>query len=175
MKITPHDIIPAGRSERSTRIALFAGSFDPFTIGHKSIVDRALPLFDTIIIGIGINSAKTPWMPLPDRMAAIRSLYADNPAVRVESFSGLATEFARRNGARWLLRGVRSVADFEYERDMAEANRMITTTDTPDAKSPIETVFIPALPELAVVSSSLVRELARFGGDYARFLPDTQQ
>jgi pantetheine-phosphate adenylyltransferase len=146
-------------------IALFAGSFDPFTIGHKSIVDRSLELFDRVIIGIGINPAKQSWMPLEERLQRIREAYAHEPKVWVESFTGLATDFAREKGAKYLLRGVRTVADFEYERNMADANRMITTPE------PIETVFIPALPELAVVSSSLVRELARFGAPYSQFLP----
>jgi len=143
-------------------IALFAGSFDPFTIGHKSIVDRALPMFDGIVIGLGVNTSKTPWMPLEERISRIRAVYARQPEVTVESFSGLAVDFARQCGAGCLLRGVRSVADFEYELSMADANRMV---------SRIETVFIPALPDLAAVSSSLVRELARFNAPYDRFLP----
>ncbi len=146
------------------RVALFAGSFDPFTIGHKSIVDRALCLFDTVVIGLGVNTAKQPWMPLEHRLNAIRKVYAGQPRVITESFSGLATDFARQCGAGYLLRGVRSVADFEYERNMADANRLITA-------GAIETVFIPALPELAAVSSSLIRELARFGAPYQQFIP----
>jgi pantetheine-phosphate adenylyltransferase len=145
--------------------ALFAGSFDPFTIGHKSIVDRAIGLFDLIIIGVGINPAKQSWMPLEERLQRIRQIYADQPKVKVESFSGLATDFARANGIKYMLRGVRTVADFEFERNMADANRLITQP------TPLETIFIPALPELAVVSSSLVRELAHFGAPYSQFLP----
>ncbi len=146
------------------RVALFAGSFDPFTTGHKSIVDRALPLFDAIVIGVGINSAKTRWMPLDERISAIRALYAANPKVSVESFQGLASDFAREKGADYLLRGVRSIADFEYERNMADANRMLT-------HGQLETILILSLPELAAVSSSLVRELARFGAPYTQFIP----
>lgn len=146
------------------RVALFAGSFDPFTTGHKSIVDRALGLFDTIVIGLGTNTSKTPWMSLEERLAAIRAVYADEPRVAVESFSGLASEFARQKGARYLLRGVRTVADFEYERNMADANRLLTSGD-------LETILILSLPELAAVSSSLVRELARFGAPYRQFIP----
>lgn len=149
---------------KNLRIAVFTGSFDPFTIGHKSIVDRALPLFDKIIIGLGINSAKSPWMPLEDRLSAIRQLYKDDSRVIVESFTGLASDFARENNAKFILRGVRSVADFEYERNMADANRLITG-------GAIETIFIPALPELSPVSSSLVRELAHFGAPYQQFIP----
>lgn len=151
----------------SRRIALFTGSFDPFTIGHKSIIDRAEGLFDEIIIGIGINSSKSPWLPLEERIDGIRRLFAGNPRISVESFTGLAVDFARRKGARYLLRGIRSVADFEYETNMADANRMITSGE------PVETIFIPALPALSAVSSSLVRELARFGAPYSQFLPSS--
>lgn len=147
------------------RIALFTGTFDPFTIGHKSIVDRAMGLFDEIIIGIGINSAKTPWIPLEKRLRDIRAIYAGNPRITVDTFSGLAVEYARSRGARYLLRGVRSVADFEYERNMADANRMI------GPGTPVETILIPALPALSAISSSLVRELARFGAQYTHLLP----
>lgn len=153
------------RPRRKKRVAVFTGSFDPFTIGHKSIVDRAIGMFDTLIIGIGINTSKTPWMPLEERLERIRAIYADEPKVKVMAFDGLATRFARENGARYILRGVRSVADFEYERDMAEINRLLTEDD------PIETIFIPSLPKLAAVSSSLVRELDRFGIDYSRLIP----
>lgn len=151
------------------RIAIFTGSFDPFTIGHKSIVDRALPLFDHIIIALGINVSKTPWQPLQERIDSISRVYRNEPKVSVESFTGLATEFARQRGARYLLRGVRTVADFEYERNMADANRMISA-DTPGGQ-PLETVFLISLPEYAAVSSSLVRELARFDAPYSQFIP----
>ena len=149
------------------RIAIFPGSFDPFTIGHKNIVDRALPLFDRIIIAIGVNSAKQPWMPLPERIDAIHFVFADEPQVEVDSFSGLAVDYARERNARFRLRGVRTCADFEYERNMADANRMLP------AGKDIETILLPALPEYAAVSSSLVRELARFGAPYAHLLPYT--
>lgn len=153
------------RESPARRVALFAGSFDPFTIGHKSIVDRALPLFDMIVIGFGVNAAKSPWMPLEERMHRVKALYSGNPRVEVCQFTGLATSFAKEKGAGYLLRGVRSVADFEYERNMADANRMITPAD------PVETVFIPALPHLGAVSSSLVRELARFGAPWSHLIP----
>jgi len=153
------------------RVALFAGSFDPFTIGHKSIVDRSLGLFDSVVIGLGVNTSKTPWMPLEERMAAIRRVYADEPRVVVESFQGLAADFAREIGARYLLRGVRSVTDFEYERNMADANRLITSGGANNETGPLETVLLLSLPELAAVSSSLVRELSRFGAPYSQFIP----
>lgn len=146
------------------RIAFFAGSFDPFTAGHASVVDRALPLFDKIVIGIGVNAAKSADADTERRADAIRRLYAGTGGrVEVLVFSGsLAVEAARRAGARWLLRGVRSVKDFEYERDMADINRRLAG---------IETILMPALPELGAVSSSLVRELSAYGCDVTPFLP----
>lgn len=146
------------------RIALFAGSFDPFTIGHKSIVDRALPLFDEIVIGVGVNSVKSGHDTAENRCRNIEAVYGAEPRVRVVAFTGLTVEAARREGAQFLLRGVRSVADFEYERQMADINRNI---------SGIESVLIYALPELASVSSSMVRELAAYGVDVSAYLPST--
>lgn len=147
---------------REKRTALFAGSFDPFTIGHKSIVDRALPLFDEIVIGVGINAAKKGSADATERVAAIERLYAGEPRVRVIQFDCLTVQAAARCGARWLLRGVRSVADFEYERTLADVNRNI---------SGLESVLILAEPQLASVSSSVVRELASYGEDVSRFIP----
>lgn len=146
--------------------ALFAGSFDPFTIGHKSIVDRALPLFDRIIIGIGVNSSKKQWQSVEERLHTIKTLYSHEPRVTVASFSGLTADAARGLGADLLLRGVRSVADFEYERQLADINRNI---------SGLESVLIYTLPELASVSSSMVRELASFGVDVSSYLPKPPQ
>lgn len=142
--------------------AFYAGSFDPFTTGHKSIVDRALPLFDKVVIGIGVNTAKRPWQEPDERLRAIRELYAGEPRVEVTTYSGLTADAARDCGATVLLRGVRSCADFEYERNLAEVNRNI---------SGMESVFILALPALACVSSSMVRELAAFGHDYSQYIP----
>lgn len=142
--------------------AFFAGSFDPFTIGHKSIVDRALPLFDRVIVAIGRNTAKKPWMPLDERVAAISRIYTAEPRVSVVTYDGLTAEAARAHGATALLRGVRSVADFEAERTLADVNRNL---------SGLESVLLYTLPELASVSSSLVRELAAFGAPYAHLLP----
>ncbi|MDY3858481.1 MAG: pantetheine-phosphate adenylyltransferase [Muribaculaceae bacterium] len=140
----------------------YAGSFDPFTIGHRSIVDRALAMFGGVVIGVGVNTGKKPWQPLAERLAAIRALYAGDPRVEVTSYEGLTCDAARACGAGALLRGVRTVADFEYERNLADVNRNI---------SGLESVLLLALPELASVSSSLVRELAAFGAPYDRFLP----
>lgn len=144
------------------RIAYFAGSFDPFTIGHQSIVDRAMGLFDLIVIGVGVNGAKRSRQTPQERVEAIRALYAQEPRVAVESYEGLTVEAARRAGAQYLLRGVRSVADFEYERQLADINRNISS---------LESVLLLALPEYGSVSSSMVRELESYGVDVSRFLP----
>ena len=145
------------------RIAFFAGSFNPFTTGHKSIVDRALPLFDEIVVGVGVNASKPEAVDsAAERCRRIEAVFAGESRVRAVVFSGLTVSAAQAHGARFLLRGVRSVADFEYERQMADINRNI---------SGIESVLIYALPELASVSSSMVRELASYGVDVSNYLP----
>ena len=143
-------------------IALFPGSFDPYTIGHYSIVERALPLFDKIVIAIGVNRNKQSLMSEEKRVEAIRSLYESNDKVEVISYDGLTVDAAKKYGARFLLRGVRQVADFEYERNLAEVNRNI---------SGLETILLYTLPEYAHISSSIVRELASYGKDVANLLP----
>lgn len=148
--------------ESELRIALFAGSFDPFTVGHASIVERALPLFDRIVIAVGTNVSKNGMASSSEKLEAIRRLYTDSRIIVMESGHRLTAEVAAQVGARWLLRGVRSMKDFEYERDMADVNRRI---------SGIETILMFSLPEHAAVSSSVVRELKSFGRDVAEFLP----
>jgi len=142
-------------------IALFPGSFDPFTIGHADIVRRALPLFDEIVIAVGINSAKQPMFPTEDRVETIRRAFANQPKVKVATYSCLTVDFAREVGATHILRGVRTVQDFEYERQMADANREL---------SGIETVLLYSSPAYAHISSSLVRDLHRFGHDITPYL-----
>jgi len=156
MKTTKQEYLP-GRGR-----GLFPGSFDPFTKGHDDIVRRALGLFDEVIIGVGYNEQKPGWMSVEERVAAIRKLYADEPRVTVVSYTGLTADFAKEHGATAIVRGVRTMADYEYEMQMADVNRQLTG---------IETVFLPASPELASLSSSLVRELAHFGRDISAFLP----
>lgn len=147
------------------RRALFAGSFNPFTVGHASVVERALALFDTIVIAIGVNAAKTDTTAhAEERAAAISHIYTE-AAGRIEVVvynSELTVDLARRLDCRWLLRGVRSVKDFEYERDMADLNRRIAS---------IETIVMFTLPDHAAVSSSAVRELESYGHDISSFLP----
>ncbi|MBQ7421191.1 MAG: pantetheine-phosphate adenylyltransferase [Prevotella sp.] len=144
------------------RIGIFAGSFDPFTIGHDSIVRRALPLFDRIVIGVGVNERKQTMQTAQERVGFIGDLYADEPRIAVEAYSDLTVDFARRVGAHYIIKGVRSVRDFEYEREQADINRQLDG---------LETVFLFAEPQLESVSSSLVRELKHFGKDVSEFLP----
>ncbi|MBQ4006087.1 MAG: pantetheine-phosphate adenylyltransferase [Muribaculaceae bacterium] len=144
------------------RVALFPGSFDPFTRGHESIVRRALPLFDELIIAVGVNPTKRAFMDAETRMRFIREVMADEPRVRVISYEGLTVDIARECGARFLLRGVRMIQDFENEMHMAEVNRQL---------SGIETVLLYTLPEDSHISSSIVRELAGHGCDITSYLP----
>ena len=141
---------------------LFPGSFDPFTIGHADIVKRALGFFDEVVIGIGYNENKEGWMPVGERISTIRKLYAEEPRITVESYTGLTVDFAKEHGITVIIRGVRTIVDFEYEMQLADINRQLTGIDT---------IFLPASPELASLSSSVVRELAHFGHDVSAFLP----
>ncbi len=152
----------ANLSANKKHIAFFAGSFDPFTIGHASIVERGLCIFDEVVIGIGINPLKTSAVEAERRASYIYRLYESEPRVRVQTYDGLTTDAAIAANASCLLRGVRSVKDFEYERDMADINRQL---------SGLETVLLYSLPEHAAVSSSVVRELQQFGKNIDRFLP----
>lgn len=146
------------------KTGLFVGTFDPFTIGHDSIVRRALPLFDRLVIGVvGDNVNKPGMRPVEERMSAIEKLYKNQPAIEVKPYFGLAMDFAREQGAKFIVKGVRSVADFEYEQQQADLNRRL---------GGIETVLLYTEPELASVSSSAVRELAHFGVDVSGFIPE---
>ena len=141
------------------------GSFDPFTIGHDSIVRRALPLFDRLVFGVVGDNVQKPYMrPAEERMKAIRELYANKPGIEVKTYYGLAVDFARAEKAHFIVKGVRSAKDFEYEREQADINRMIT-------KGEVETLLLYAEPHLSSISSSMVRELMHFGQDVSQFLP----
>ena len=145
------------------RTGLFAGTFDPFTIGHDSIVRRALPLFDRLVIGVvGDNVHKPGMSPAEERIKTISKLYQNEPAIEVKSFYGLAMDFARQEGAQFIVKGVRSVSDFEYEQWQADFNRRL---------GGVETILLYTEPELASVSSSALRELSHFGVDVSEFLP----
>ena len=148
------------------RTGVFVGTFDPFTIGHDSIVRRALPLFDRLVIGVvGDNVHKPGMSPAQQRVDAIAAVYADEPRVNVKIFEGLAMDFAREEGAQFIVKGVRSVSDFEYEQWQADFNRRL---------GGIETILLYCEPELASVSSSAVRELSHFGVDVSQFLPSNE-
>ena len=145
------------------RIALFPGSFDPFTRGHESIVRRALPLFDKFIIAIGVNADKRSFMTMEQRKAWIESVFKDDPQVEVITYTGMTVDAAREVGAQFIVRGVRLIQDFENEKHLAEVNRDLTG---------IETILLYTLPEYSHISSSIVRELYRYGQDVSRYLPD---
>ena len=145
--------------------AIFPGSFDPFTIGHYDIVMRGLDLFDEIVIGIGHNSNKQSCFPLEHRIQEIQQVFGSEPRVHVEAYEGLTIDFASKHDAQHILRGVRSVKDFEYERDIAEANKQLCG---------IETVLLYTRPEYAYISSSLVRELSSYNKDITPYLPPKQ-
>lgn len=145
------------------RVGLFVGTFDPFTIGHDSIVRRALPLFDRLVIGVGKNERKNCMLTLDERLSAIRRLYAADSRVVVEAYDDLTVDFAQRVGAQFIVKGVRSAKDFEYEREQADINRQL---------SGIETLLLMAEPGLESVSSTVVRELKHFGKDVERWLPE---
>ena len=144
------------------KIALFPGSFDPFTRGHRAIVERALPMFDKLVIAIGVNRAKKGWMPIEERLDRLKELYANEPRVEVVTYETLTMDLATQYDAKYILRGVRSVIDFEYERTIADANRKI---------GGLETIFLISDADTAHISSSLVRELAAFGHDVSDLLP----
>lgn len=144
------------------KIGVFTGSFDPFTIGHDDIVKRALPLFDQIVIGIGVNERKQYRQTKEERVSAIAKVYANEPKIVVKAYSDLTVDFAKRENASYIIKGIRSIKDFEYEREQAEINRMI---------GGVETLLLYADPKLASISSSMVRELENFGRSINEFLP----
>lgn len=144
------------------RTAVFPGTFDPFTIGHDALVRRALNVVDELYIAIGINTGKQTMLSLDERMERIASLYGDEPRIHVVSYEGLTTDFAQSVGAQFIIRGVRSAIDFEYERNIADVNRMLTGIDT---------LLLMSEPQHAAISSSMVRELAHFGKDISAYIP----
>lgn len=142
--------------------AIFPGTFDPFTIGHESIVRRALTFIDEVIIAIGINEQKHSLFPVEKREQMIRDFYKDEPRVKVMSYSNLTVDFAHEVGANTIIRGIRTVKDFEYEETIADINRKLTG---------IETIFLFTEPDLASISSSIVRELMKYNKEVTQFLP----
>lgn len=150
-------------SNRARQIAIYPGSFDPITNGHHDIINRALRLFDQVVVALAINIHKQPVFSLADRMAMIRETVQSEPRVEVDSFDKLLVDYARGRGARYLIRGLRAVADFEYEFQFAHMNHQLA----PD----VETIFLPTAEEHFYVSSSVVREVAAMGGDISKFVP----
>ena len=146
-----------------SRIALFPGSFDPFTNGHLDIVRRGTALFDEVIVAIGTNSSKQRYVPVEQMQALLLEVFRDEPQVSVRTFKGLTAEFAREVEAHYLLRGLRNSLDFEYEKPIAYGNQHINTQ--------LETVFLLTSPLLGAISSTIIRDIHRFGGDVTAFLP----
>lgn len=146
------------------RICLFPGTFDPVTLGHVDIINRAIPLFDMIYIGIGINSAKTPMFSAEQRMEWFKEIYKNEPRVESVVYDGLTVNYCRSIQANFILRGIRYVSDFEYEKAIADANRTLDRN--------IETIFLTGEPKYTSVASTIVRDIIRNGGDASPFLPE---
>ena len=145
------------------RIAIFPGSFDPITKGHENILRRALPLFDEIIIAIGKNSSKQNYFPIKKREEWIKKVFRGESKVRVEAYTGLTIDFCKKMKANYILRGLRTSADFEFEKSIAQNNNIMAPE--------IETVFILPIPELSAINSTIVRDIVRNGGDASPFVP----
>lgn len=146
------------------RVCLFPGTFDPVTLGHVDIIDRALPLFDKIIVGIGKNTTKAPMFSAEQRLEWIKQIYKDESRVEGAIYEGLTVDFCKKVNARFILRGIRYVSDFEYEKTIADANRTLDKG--------IETIFLTGEPKYTSVASTIVRDIIRNGGDASHFLPD---
>ena len=146
------------------KIAIFPGSFDPFTVGHESVVRRSIGLFDQIIIAIGYNSNKPGFFPLDTRIEWIRQVFKNENSISVDHYADLTVDYCRRQGASYILRGLRTSADFEYERAIAQVNKLM--------HKGIESVFLLTMPEHTPVTSSIVRDIIRHGGDASQFLPE---
>ncbi len=145
------------------KIAVFPGSFDPVTIGHESIVLRAVPLFDKIIVAVGVNADKSGFFPVEKRVEWLENVFADHPSVEVKTYEGLTVDFCKAHNIGFILRGLRTSADFEFERSIGQVNKQLY----PD----IETVFLLTTPEHTALNSSIVRDIIRNNGDASPFVP----
>jgi len=145
------------------RICLFPGTFDPVTLGHIDVITRAVSLFDKLVIGVGINSSKQPMFTLEQRTGWFKEIFKDEPRIEVTGYEGLTVEFCKKIGANYILRGIRYVSDFEYEKAIADMNRML--------EPGIETLFLTCSPDYSTISSTLVRDVIRNGGDVSKFVP----
>jgi len=145
------------------KIALFPGSFDPFTFGHADILNRALPLFDKIIIAFGTNSTKQRLISLEAIMTCLTEMYENEPKIEVNTYSGLTVDYCKENNIQFILRGLRNSTDFEYERTIAHLNKSMDQN--------IETIFLATSPENSSVTSTIVREIIKYGGNAEKFVP----
>ena len=146
------------------RICLFPGTFDPVTLGHTDIIDRSLPLFDKVVVGIGLNASKSVMFSPEQRLQWIQEIYKGQPKVEGAIYEGLTIQYCKKIGARFILRGIRYVSDFEYEKTIADANRTLDKS--------IETIFLTGEPKYTSVASTIVRDIIRNGGNASPFLPD---
>jgi len=146
-----------------SKIAIFPGSFSPFTIGHQSVIDRTLPLFDKIVISIGINAEKPQYFSVEERMQWIKNVYNNNPKIDVKQYKGLTVDFCKKENANYILRGLRDSHDFKFEKNIAHMNK--------ELNSNIETIFIITPPKISHISSSIIRDIIKNGGDVSKFIP----
>jgi len=145
------------------KIALFPGSFDPVTKAHVDILKRSISLFDKVVIGIGINSTKQALLPIEARKKMLEAVFADEPKVKIQTYSGLTVDFCKEIGANYMIRGIRTVSDFEYEKAIAQMNHALVPE--------IESIFIVSKPGYSSISSSIVRDILRYKGDISQFVP----
>lgn len=145
------------------KIALFPGSFDPVTKAHVDILKRSLPLFDKVIVGIGLNSTKAPYLSIDTRKAMLNAVFANEPKVEVQTYEGLTVEFCKKINASYMIRGIRTVSDFEYEKAIAQMNHALVPE--------IESIFIVSKPGYSSISSTIVRDIMRNHGDVKQFIP----
>lgn len=146
------------------KIALFPGSFDPVTKAHVDILERSISLFDKVVIGVGVNSTKASFLDAETRKTILESVFAHEPKISVETYEGLTVEFCKEVGARYMIRGIRTVSDFEYEKAIAQMNHAL--------EPQIESIFILSKPGYSSISSTIVREILRYGGDISQFVPE---
>jgi pantetheine-phosphate adenylyltransferase len=145
------------------RICLFPGTFDPITLGHVDVIERSVSLFDKLVIGIGINSTKAPMFSIEQRVEWMKEIFKNDPRIEIAGYQGLTVNFCHEVGAKYILRGIRYVSDFEYEKAIADMNRMLAHD--------IETIFLTCSPIYSTISSTLVRDVIRNGGDISMFVP----
>lgn len=146
-----------------SRIAVFPGSFDPITKGHENIVKRALPLFDKVIVAVGVNSSKNCLFPLEKRLAWIKATFNFEPKVSVETYEGLTVKFCLDRQANFIIRGLRHAGDFQFEKGIAQMNREMVNA--------VDTIFFVTTPELSAINSTIIRDIIRNGGDVSKFIP----